>query len=386
MIKNSKTNHSAWQKYLSFFCMLALVISALVGCNSYDYSSDIDALRSELTEEIAALKEENLASKSTIDSLTADYESAKSEISSLRADIASAEQKTDTLRANYEAVLQKINALKDSIDFDSQDIDSIKNGYDEAMAAFEAFSTAYAELIDELDTLKADHAEAEEEIEALRAAYDEAMLEIEDLRAELEELDAIVNPRKIRIYIDQGHNPSGHHNAGASGNGLYEQDVTFSMGVMLKEVLEADGRFEVSLSRPTATTVLGTDQPSSLEARVAGAAAFETDFFISLHINSFDTDAPTGIEVHVAEENSESYVFGNTLREALIASTGLNDRGMWLSPNLYVLKHTTMPAALLEMGFISNPSDAALLSESPEIFITGIYNGILTYFDLPTVS
>ena len=386
MIKHSKVHHSAWQKHLSFFCVILLVISALIGCDSYDYGEDIDALRAELTDEIAALKEENLAAQSTIDSLTADYEAAKTEISSLQSKLQSAEQKTDTLRANYESALQKINALNESLESYNRDFDSIRNNYDEAMAELDALTAAYEALIDELDTIRADHAEAEEEIESLRAAYNEAMLEIENLRAELEELDAIVNPRKIRIYIDQGHNPTGYHNTGASGNGLYEQDITFNMGLMLAEALKTDGRFEVCLSRPTSSTVLGTDQPSSLEARVAGAVAFEADFFISLHINSFETDAPNGIEVHVAEENSESYVFGNTLREALLASTGLNDRGMRLSPNLHVLKNATMPAALLEMGFISNEGDAALLSASPELFVEGIYSGILTYFELPAIS
>ena len=386
MIKHSKVHHSAWQKHLSFFCVILLVISALIGCNSYDYGADIDALRAELTEEIAALKEENLAAQSTIDSLTADYEAAKSEISALQSKLQSAEQKTDTLRTNYEAALQKINALKESIESDNRDFDSIKHNYDEAMAEFEALTAAYEELIGELDAIRADHAEAEEEIESLRAAYDEATLEIESLRTELEELRDIVIPRKIRIYIDQGHNPTGYKNSGASGNGLHEQDITFNIGKLLAEILESDGRFEICLSRPTADTVLGTDQPSSLEARVAGARAFEADFFISLHVNSFETDSPSGIEVHVAEENSESYAFGNALREGMIASTGMNDRGMKLSPNLYVLKNATMPAALLEMGFISNEGDAALLSGSPELFVEGIYSGILTYFELPAIS
>ena len=40
-----------------------------------------------------------------------------------------------------------------------------------------------------------------------------------------------------------------------------------------------------------------------------------------------------------------------------------------------------MPAALLEMGFISNSGDALLLDESPELFAQGIYNGIVNYFE-----
>ena len=53
----------------------------------------------------------------------------------------------------------------------------------------------------------------------------------------------------IKIYIDQGHNPQGF-NAGAEGNGLREQDVNFSVGLKLYELLQSDDRFEARLSRP----------------------------------------------------------------------------------------------------------------------------------------
>ena len=186
---------------------------------------------------------------------------------------------------------------------------------------------------------------------------------------------------KIRIYIDQGHNPVPYHNGGAEGNGLYEQDLTYKIGCLLAERLKKDGRFEVCLSRPDENTVLGTDNTSSLKARVDGAADFHADYFISLHINSFSQNTAKGIEVFSATEGTESYAFGNSLLQGMVDSTGLRNRGMKLNPNLYVLKNTTMPAVLLEMGFISNSEEAALLSEHPELFVQGIYDGILNYFD-----
>ena len=105
---------------------------------------------------------------------------------------------------------------------------------------------------------------------------------------------------------------------------------------------------------------------------------------ITLHVNSYVTGSANGIEVYVANQNSISYDFGSALLQGLISSTNLYNRGMKLNPELRVLKNATMPATLLEMGFISNSEDAALLSESPELFAKGIYNGILDYFDLPS--
>ena len=139
---------------------------------------------------------------------------------------------------------------------------------------------------------------------------------------------ASLGAEKIRIYIDQGHNPTSYHNTGAEGNGLYEQDLTFAIGALLAERLTADGRFEVCLSRPEVSSALGTDTPSSLKARVDGARAFGADYFISLHINSYTQDDVNGIEVFTSGKDRDSYAFGSALLEGLIESTGLKNRGM----------------------------------------------------------
>ena len=74
--------------------------------------------------------------------------------------------------------------------------------------------------------------------------------------------------------------------------------------------------------------------------------------------------------------------FGSFLLDGIVESTNLRNRGMKQSPSLHVLKNATMPAALIEMGFISNENDAKLLSESPELFAQGIYRGLLDYLNL----
>ena len=61
----------------------------------------------------------------------------------------------------------------------------------------------------------------------------------------------------IKIFIDQGHNPS-LINAGANAGDTQEADVTFIVGRFLAELLNNDVRFEAKVSRPSADTVLGT--------------------------------------------------------------------------------------------------------------------------------
>ena len=62
--------------------------------------------------------------------------------------------------------------------------------------------------------------------------------------------------------------------------------------------------------------------------------------------------------------------------------TGLRNRGIVYRPGLYVLRKTKMPATLIELGFITNPRDAELMVEAPELFAEGIYRGILAYYGL----
>lgn len=186
----------------------------------------------------------------------------------------------------------------------------------------------------------------------------------------------------IKIYIDQGHNPSGF-NTGAEGNGFYEQDITYEIGRRLYGLLMANPEFTPRLSRPTEDTVLGTNNASSLRVRVDEANEWDADIFLSLHVNSAANSRASGNEALVYGPQSTVAVnLGERILEQLTLTTGLRNRGIVYRPGLYVLKETEMPAVLVEMGFISNEYDAELLSYSPNLFATGIYRGILDYYGL----
>ena len=182
----------------------------------------------------------------------------------------------------------------------------------------------------------------------------------------------------IKIYIDQGHNPE-NPNAGAEGNGLREQTITYRVGQELAALLRANPAYEVRLSRPTPTTALGTSNSTSLQARVNDANAWGADYFISIHTNASDNPDASGVEAFSYAKPSRAFSLGESITEQLSAATGLRDRGMKVRPGLYVLRRTNMPAVLVEIGFISNPADAARMNAEPELFAEGIYNGIVTY-------
>ena len=185
----------------------------------------------------------------------------------------------------------------------------------------------------------------------------------------------------IKIYVDQGHNPQSP-NAGAEGNGLVEQDLTYEIGTRLASLLRSNGNFDVRVSRPTSETVLGTSNASSLRIRVDEANAFGADYFVSLHTNASNNSSASGSEVLVYSSPSVASELGEDVLLWLNRLTGLRNRGIVNRPGLYVLRKTQMPAILVEMGFISNANDAALMNNSPELFAEGIYNGILQYTGL----
>ena len=181
----------------------------------------------------------------------------------------------------------------------------------------------------------------------------------------------------IKIYIDQGHNPV-NPNAGAEGNGYREQDLVFEIGRILAAILQRSG-FETRLSRPTADTQLGTSVASSLAARVDGANSWGADYFVSLHTNASVNPNANGAEVLVYSTSSPAFELAKSVLEQLTLITGVRGRGVVSRPGLYVLRKTAMPAILIEMGFITNPSDASLMANSPQLFAEGIANGIIDY-------
>lgn len=185
----------------------------------------------------------------------------------------------------------------------------------------------------------------------------------------------------IKIYIDQGHNPTSP-NTGAEGNGLFEQNLTYEIGIRLAALLEENGNFDIRLSRPTPDTSLGTTNSGSLRSRVDEANSFGADYFVSLHANAATNPSATGSEVLVFRAPSVASELGEDILFWLNRITGLRNRGIVERPGLYVLRKTRMPAVLVEMGFITNPTDASLMNGSPELFAEGIYNGILQYTGL----
>ena len=183
----------------------------------------------------------------------------------------------------------------------------------------------------------------------------------------------------IKIFIDQGHNPGGI-NGGAEGFGLREQDITYNVGVYLRDILERDPRFEARVSRPSEDTILGTNNATSLAARVNAANSWPADYFLSIHVNANTNPNINGTEMYIYRSGGEAQQLAENLLSAITLRLDTKRNGVFVRPSLYVLRRTQMPAVLLELAYITNENDAEKLEDEQYRFAYAIYIGLLNYF------
>lgn len=148
-----------------------------------------------------------------------------------------------------------------------------------------------------------------------------------------------------RLVIDLGH---GGHDPGAVGsNKTHEADVVLAIGKELNELLKG---YELEIRFTRLSNVY-----LSLSERAKVANDFKADYFLSIHINSATDSSVRGVEVWQYSNNKDRLnKFSKDLCEDVAKIFNIRNRGVKLSQKLSVLKNTNMPAALIEVDFISN--------------------------------
>lgn len=186
----------------------------------------------------------------------------------------------------------------------------------------------------------------------------------------------------LKVFIDAGHNDS-KWDTGAEGNGLKEQDITFAVSKKLSDMLQAVG-VSTKLSRAKKTDVLGTDMNTSLSARSKMANDWGADIYISIHCNAFGNTSAHGTEVYTYNTSSKIYSLAQNICSAICNGLGTFKRGT-KTASYAVLKNTNMPAMLIELAFITNPSDAQLLKNKQDDFAKAIFNEICKNYNIKKV-
>ena len=201
-----------------------------------------------------------------------------------------------------------------------------------------------------------------------------------ELDNDLEEITALSG--KI-IVIDPGH---GGNDAGAIGpTGVMEKNVTLKVALELRKLLEAEGA-EVIMTRETDRTVSEKGAKASdieeLGARCDVANRAGAHIFLSIHADSFTRPEARGTTGYYYSKGSGAgQKLADCIRRNLVEQLGTPSRGTQPC-NFYVVKHTDMPATLIELGFISNKDEEKLLDskEGVKKAAQGIFDGIEDYF------
>ena len=168
----------------------------------------------------------------------------------------------------------------------------------------------------------------------------------------------------MKIYLDPGHGGVDPGAIGHDPSEAREADIVWAVSLVLAAELErqeADVTFSRAFGR--------TDQRIPLAGRAAQANAIPADLFLSIHCNSFTSASAHGVEVlHFGSQSGSQLAESIRLameNEGLIGPGALfRDRGLKPRPGLAVLRLTSMPAALVELPFLSNPSNLTKLLEA----------------------
>jgi N-acetylmuramoyl-L-alanine amidase len=203
-----------------------------------------------------------------------------------------------------------------------------------------------------------------------------------------------VNGSRI-IVLDPGH---GGDDFGTAHNGLVEKTLTIEIARRLRTLLTAAG-WTVRMTRDSdidpvsqanlaAMKADGKPNPSDrayLQTRCDVANDVNARMFISIHVNYSDSPSINGTTFYWYKPEDQQ--LAQTLERAVIPVAGTSDVGP-RHENFYVIRHTTMPAVLIETAFISNAHDAALLSTPSFLqnMAQGIANGVKAYAGAPPVQ
>src|SRR6266478_3033031 len=148
------------------------------------------------------------------------------------------------------------------------------------------------------------------------------------------------------VVIDAGH--GGYDRGGIPGQSVSEKEMTLDVAQRLKKALTANG-YRVVMTRDSDVFVpLGT--------RVAIANSYSNAIFVSIHFNSAKRSGAGGIETYFF--NRESLPLASAIHYFVAGGAPSSNRNV-RRRGYYVLRKTSIPAVLVECGFLTNPTEAA---------------------------
>ncbi|WP_052340012.1 N-acetylmuramoyl-L-alanine amidase CwlD [Gorillibacterium massiliense] len=190
------------------------------------------------------------------------------------------------------------------------------------------------------------------------------------------------------IAIDAGH--GGIDGGAVSNDGIIEKDLNLSISLYLRDYLQQAGAVVV-MTREVDEDLAGEDtkrirkrKTEDLHNRVQFVQDRKADSLISIHMNSIPSPRWRGAQTfYYKDNNPENVRLGTFIQSEIKRNLENTDRlAKPMDKKVYLLKNTSIPAVLVEVGFLSNPDEARLLNQPSyqKKVAAAIYHGILKYY------
>ncbi len=194
-----------------------------------------------------------------------------------------------------------------------------------------------------------------------------------DVMSDIEELTvdwSFGKKEKVDVVLDAGH---GGKDGGAVNGDILEKDINFEIAKLVKQQLEA--------ADLCVKMVREDDSFFSLKERAKYANKYNAKVFVSIHCNSTEGEA-SGIETYYDRFDAKSQLLAAYIQQCLILETRANDRSV-KAADYTVIRDTKMPAALAEVGFLSDEEECKLLQdlEYQKKLAKGIADGVEAFLE-----
>lgn len=194
--------------------------------------------------------------------------------------------------------------------------------------------------------------------------------------------------QKPQIIIDAGH--GGFDGGAVADDGTVEKDINLNISNTLSELLRIYG-FEVIVTRSidastdnTESKKIATRKKSDLRNRLEMMKDYPDAVFVSVHLNKFTTSAAKGSQVFYSPKNEASALLGEKIQSTIVKLLQPENKRVnkQATASTYLLYNATIPAVIVECGFLSNKSELELLKnkEYQNKMAFCIFCGITEYF------
>ena len=190
------------------------------------------------------------------------------------------------------------------------------------------------------------------------------------------------------VMLDPGH--GGYDPGAISAQGVYEKKINLEIAQKIREMLLPCG-VEVQLTReedivyaPAGVKGRQAKKQLDLNHRIEMASQANADIFVSVHVNATPSGRNSGAETFYHFKSNSGKELAELIQQELIKIPGMNQR-VAKPGDFYIIKNTSMPAVIVEVGYLSSPKENKKLQQPwyQEQLARAIAKGIGNYFQLP---